>query len=304
MASQNESTASSQQGWKDSFDSISHADGSLAEGPIALCEVQGYVFAARRGAAELARVLGLEDEAHRLEASADRLRRHFERVFWSERLGGYVLALDGAKRPCEVRASNAGHLLWSGIVDPVRAERICDALFAPASFTGWGIRTLDASAERFNPISYHDGSVWPHDNALIAMGLARYGFKHACGSLLEAMFEASHHFDLGRMPELFCGFGRTGSVGPTHYPVACSPQAWAAGAPFLLLQACLGVEIDAPNRRVLFDRPHLPASLHAVTLHDLRIGDARIDVACRRHGGDVALQLERRDGRVEVATIK
>jgi glycogen debranching enzyme len=292
------------QGWKDSFDAISHASGALAEGPIALCEVQGYAFAARLAAAELARALGYDDDAHRLEAAADRLRRHFERVFWSERLGSYALALDRDKRPCEVIASNAGHLLWSGIVSPARAARVVRTLFADGTFTGWGLRTLDASAVRFNPISYHNGSVWPHDNAVIAMGLARYGFKAECTQLLGALFDASHAFDLQRMPELFCGFPRRAFVGPTLYPVACAPQAWAAGAVFLLLQACLGLSIDAPERRIVFDRARLPTTLQEVVIRDLRVGDASVDLVCRRLDDDVGITLTRRDGHVGVSIVK
>ncbi len=292
------------QGWKDSHDAISHADGTIAEGPIALCEVQGYVYAARRAAADLARVLGLDEYAVLLDASADSLRRHFERVFWSERLGTYILALDGHKRPCEVRSSNPGHLLWSGIVDPARAARVVETLFAPTTFTGWGLRTLDATAPRFNPISYHNGSVWPHDNALIAAGLARYGFKRGCATLLSAMFEASHHFDLGRMPELFCGFARRSFEGPTLYPVACSPQAWAAGSVFLLLQSCLGLVIDAPARRIMLDRPYLPDGISHVTIRDMCVGDARIDLGFVRHEEDVSVRLEQRHGDLEVVVIK
>lgn len=292
------------QGWKDSHDSVSHADGSIVEGPVAICEAQGYVFAARRSAAELARVLGHEDYAQRLEALAEELRVKFERAFWSERLGTYALALDGKKQPCEVRASNAGHLLWSGIVEPTRATRVVETLFSPSTFTGWGLRTLDATAARFNPISYHNGSVWPHDNALIAMGLARYGFKSECTALLTALFEGSHHFELGRTPELFCGFSRRPSHGPTAYPVACSPQAWAAGSVFWLLQACLGLSIDAPNKRILLDRPRLPSSVAELTIRDLQVGAARVDLLFRGHGDDVGVQLLRREGVVEIATIK
>jgi glycogen debranching enzyme len=292
------------QGWKDSYDAISHADGSLARAPIALCEVQGYVYAAQRGGAELARVLGLHAQAEQLDVRAARLREAFERAFWSDALGSYVLALDADKRPCEVRASNAGHLLWSGIADPSHAALVCDALFEPASFSGWGIRTLDASASRFNPISYHNGSIWPHDNALVAAGLARYGFKPRCTQLLGALADASHHFDLHRLPELFCGFAREGSEGPTLYPVACAPQAWAAGAVFLLFQAALGIVIDAPSRRVLLDRPQLPANISCVTIRDLRVGEACIDLACMRQGDDIGVQLIRRAGDLELAVVK
>ncbi len=292
------------QGWKDSFDAISHADGSLAQAPIALCEVQGYVYAARRAGAELARVLGRVADAERLDAQADALRVRFEHAFWSDRLGTYVLALDRDKKPCEVRASNVGHLLWSGIVDPARAALASEALFAPSSFSGWGIRTLDGNASRFNPISYHNGSIWPHDNAVIAAGLARYGLKQRCAQLLGALADASHHFDLNRMPELFCGFDRTSFEGPTLYPVACAPQAWAAGSVFLMLQACLGLVVDAPNRRVVLERPHLPASIETVTIRGLRVGDASLDLACHRHDDDVSVRLVRREGDLELAVVK
>jgi glycogen debranching enzyme len=192
-----------------------------------------------------------------------------------------------------VRASNAGHLLWSGICAPERAARVADMLFAPTSFTGWGIRTLDSTASRFNPISYHNGSIWPHDNAILAAGFARYGMKHACTRLLEAMFEASHHFELGRMPE-----------GPTLYPVACAPQAWAAGAVFMLLQACIGLELDAPHRRVVITKPHLPPCIEHLAIRSLRVADAVIDLAFHRRTDDVSVQLERRHGVVEVVVLK
>lgn len=292
------------QGWKDSHDSVSHADGALVDGPVALCEAQGYVFAARRAAAELARMLGHDEYAIRLEAQAEDLRVRFEQAFWSERLGSYVLALDGKKQPCEVRASNAGHLLWSGIVEPTRATRVVETLFAPSTFTGWGIRTLDASAARFNPISYHNGSVWPHDNAVIAMGLARYGFKAECTALLTALFDASHYFEAGRTPELFCGFPRLPSQGPTAYPVACSPQAWAAGSVFWLLQACLGLSIDAPRKRILVERPRLPSSVAELSIQNLQVGSASVDLMFRGHGDDVGVQLVRRDGVVEIVISK
>jgi glycogen debranching enzyme len=292
------------QAWKDSHDAVSHADGSLAEAPVAMCEVQGYVYAARRGGAELARVLGCDSLAHDLDVAADNLRDQFERAFWSERLRTYVLALDRDKRPCEVRASNAGHLLWTGIVDTHRAALVVDALFSPDTFTGWGLRTLDASASRFNPISYHNGSVWPHDNAIMAMGLSRYGFKEQCTALLAALFEASHWFELGRTPELFCGFARQPAQGPTAYPVACAPQAWAAGAVFWLVQACLGLCIDAPSRRIVLDRPRLPESIGDLTIRDLYVGDAHVDLVCQRRGNDVGVQLSHREGDIEIAAIK
>ncbi|HVV81669.1 MAG TPA: glycogen debranching N-terminal domain-containing protein [Kofleriaceae bacterium] len=292
------------QGWKDSQDSISHANGDLAEGPIALCEVQGYVHAARRAAAELARVLGDHDRARHLEEQAAALRARFEQAFWSEELGTYALALDGAKRPCLVRASNAGHCLWSCIATPAHAHRVAATLLGDASFSGWGIRTLDAREARYNPISYHNGSVWPHDNALIARGLARYGAKRECARVLAGLFDASHHFDLRRMPELFCGFRQRELEGPTLYPVACAPQAWSAGAVFMLLEACLGLELDAPASRIVLDRPVLPAQLDRVAIRGLRVGAGATDLVIERHEDDVAVHLERRRGDLEVLVVR
>jgi glycogen debranching enzyme len=292
------------QGWKDSQDAISHADGSLVDGPVALCEVQGYVYAGRRAAAELARVLGHPERAARLERQADALREQFERAFWVDRLGTYALALDGEKRPCEVRASNPGHCLWSGIASRDRALRVTTTLLDDCSFSGWGVRTLDVREQRYNPISYHNGSVWPHDNAIIAMGMARYGAKTGASRILSGLFDASHHVDLNRMPELFCGFRMRAHEGPTLYPVACAPQAWSAGAVFLLLQACLGLDVDATQQRITFDHPLLPDNLHKLAIRDLRVGDARVDLMLEHNAHDVALYVEKRTGTVEIVDIK
>lgn len=292
------------QGWKDSFDSTSHHDGELATGAIALCEVQGYVFAARRAAAEIARALGRHDRAAELEQQAEALRERFERSFWCDELGTYALALDGEKRPCRVRSSNAGHCLFSGIASPEHARRVVDTLLDDRSFSGWGVRTLDAREARYNPISYHNGSVWPHDNAIIAMGMARYGHKTECARLFTAMFDASVHFDLRRMPELYCGFKQRPDEGPTLYPVACAPQAWAAGAVFLTLQACLGLDADATRSRLVLDRPMLPAKLDRVVLRDLRVRDASVDVVIDNYGHDVGVHIDRRQGDLEVVVIK
>jgi glycogen debranching enzyme len=292
------------QGWKDSFDSISHQDGELARGPVALCEVQGYVYAARRSAAELARVLGHRDRADVLERQAENLRDQFERTFWCDELGTYALALDGDKRPCRVRASNAGHCLFTGIASAPHARRVVETLLDDCSFSGWGIRTLDAGEQRYNPISYHNGSVWPHDNAIIAMGMARYGHKHASARILSGLFAASVHFDLRQMPELFCGFRQRPDEGPTHYPVACVPQAWAAGSVFLALQACLGLDIDALGARIMLDHPLLPEGVDRVMLRNLRVGAASVDVVLDHRGGDVGVHLERSDGTVELVIVK
>jgi glycogen debranching enzyme len=292
------------QGWKDSVDAVFHRDGTLAEGPIALCEVQAYVYAARRNAATLARALGNEDRAAQLERQAGELRDKFECTFWSEQISTYALALDGSKRRCDVRTSNAGHCLFTEIASPPRGRRVAHTLLNESSFSGWGIRTLDANEARYNPMSYHNGSVWPHDNALVASGMSRYGIKEGTLKLLTALFDASQEMDLYRMPELFCGFRRRASEGPTLYPVACAPQAWAAGAVFLLLQSCLGLDIDAPAGRICLQHPVLPEGLSTVSIRNLTVGKAAVDLVLRRHGDDVGVHLERREGDVEVVVVK
>jgi glycogen debranching enzyme len=283
------------QGWKDSHDSIFHADGSAAVGPIALVEVQGYAYAARRAAATIARTLG-EAGADALEASAEALRVRFEAAFWCGRLGTYALALDGEKRPCLVSTSNAGHALLTGIASPERAARVAAELGSERCFSGWGVRTLATTEARYNPISYHNGSVWPHDNALIGMGLAAYGHRDQAARILAGLSAASVGIELRRLPELFCGFPRRRGQGPTFYPVACAPQAWAAAAPFGLLAACLGLGFDPERRLVTFDRPVLPHLLDWVELRGLAIGEARIDVALRRDRAGAAMSVLRREG--------
>jgi len=293
-----------QQGWKDSQDSVFHANGELADGPIALCEVQGYVYAAKRGAARLAVALGRADIADQLAREAETLRKQFEDAFWCEDLGTYALALDGAKRPCRVRSSNPGHCLFSGIVSPQRAARVAETLLNAESFSGWGIRTLATNEVRFNPMSYHNGSVWPHDNALIGAGFARYHMKDGVLRILGGLFDSSIFMDLHRMPELFCGFPRRPGEGPTLYPVACSPQAWAAGSVYHLLQACLGLRIEAAVGRVCIDYPRLPEFLSEVRLSTLRVGSSVVDLLFRRFGNDVAVNVVGRTGKLEVVVVK
>jgi glycogen debranching enzyme len=286
------------QGWKDSFDSISHADGSLAVGPIALCEVQAYVFAARRAAASIGKRLGHGQQGAAEDAKAERLRLAFEEKFWCEDLGTYALALDGKGQPCRVRASNAGHVLIAGIASPERAARVAEALMDKGFFNGWGVRTLSSGEQRYNPMSYHNGSVWPHDNAMIALGMARYGLKAQAERILGGLYDSSLYVDLRRLPELFCGFPRRRGQGPTFYPVACSPQAWAATAMHATLGACLGLSFDPANCNVVFDRPRLPPFLNEVTLHNLTLGDARISVVLRRMGDEVAMNVAARTGTI------
>jgi glycogen debranching enzyme len=292
------------QGWKDSLDAVFHADGSPVEGPVALCEVQAYTYAARRAAASLASALGQKELCRRMTAAADRLRESFDASFWAEDLGTYALALDGAKRPCRVRTSNAGQALFSGIVPEERAPRLAKTLFEANSFSGWGIRTVAAGQSRYNPMSYHNGSVWPHDNAVIAAGLGRYGLRNEASSLLHAFYELSRSVDLARLPELICGFERRSGEGPTLYPLACAPQAWAAGAVFLMLQASLGIAVRAVDRRVVFERPVLPPVLESLAIDGLRVGPALVDLRLTREGSGVAVEVARRFGRVEVETIR
>ena len=292
------------QGWKDSDDAVFHADGTTARGPIAVCEVQGYVYAARRAGAALAEVLGQKRRAAQLTRQADDLRERFEQAFWCDELSTYALALDGDKRPCRVRASNPGHCLFSGIADQERAQRVAHTLLGPESFSGWGVRTLAASERRYNPMGYHSGAVWPHDNALIAQGLARYGLVELALQIWTGLFEAGMHFDLHRMPELFCGFARGTGEGPVPHPVACAPQAWAAASVFLLLQALLGLEIDGRTAQVRFTRPQLPASLGELRIHNLEVAGATADLLLVRHGHDVSVNVLRRDGELQVLVVE
>lgn len=271
-----------QQGWKDSQDSVFHADGTLAAPPIALCEVQGYVFDGKQRVAALARARGDHALAARLQGEAERLRARFEEVFWCEDLGTYALALDGAKRPCRVRASNAGHCLFSGIASPERARRVASTLLDSASFSGWGIRTLHAEEQRYNPMSYHNGSIWPHDTALAAAGFARYGLTEPAVTVLTGIFDASRFFDLHRMPELFCGFHRRPGEGPTMYPVACAPQAWASAAVFLLIDAVLHVRVDPASGAVHVGARDLPPFLDRLVIENLDIAGSRVAVRMER----------------------
>jgi glycogen debranching enzyme len=291
------------QGWKDSYDAIFHADGRLAEGYIALAEVQGYVFAGKQLAARCALRLGLLDKARQLEAEAKLLAERFEAAFWCDELGTYALALDGAKQPCRVRTSNAGQLLFTGIVRADRARMVAADLMRPHFFTGWGIRTVARGEARYNPMSYHDGSIWPHDNALIALGLARYGLKYAVDNVFEALFSAATYMDLRRLPELFCGFRREKGRGPTLYPVACAPQAWASATPFTLLEAALGLEFDARRGEIRLRNPHLPAFLNEVILRELQLGPSSVDLRVRRHGDDVSLEVLRTRGQIQVSLV-
>src|SRR4051795_10383587 len=291
------------QGWKDSYDAVFHADGRLAEGPIALAEVQGYVYAAKCLAARCARRLGRAKQEAALLAGAARLAQRFEAAFWCPEIETYALALDGDKQPCRVRTSNAGQVLFSAIARPDRAALVADGLLNPRFFSGWGIRTVARGEARYNPMSYHNGSIWPHDNALIALGFARYGMTRAVAQVAKGLFECATYMDLRRLPELFCGFQRERRRGPTLYPVACAPQAWASATPFSLIQACLGLEFDAARGEIQLRNPRLPAFLNEVVLRDLQLGPSSVDLRVRRHGEDVSLEVLHTRGRIQVSIV-
>jgi len=289
-----------QQGWKDSNDSVFHADGSIAEPPIALCEVQGYVYSAKKAAGQLAVVLGKHDQARTLDVEAAMLKERFEQFFWCPDLQMYALGLDGQKNPCRVRTSNPGHCLFSGIASAEHAIHIARALLAPEFFSGWGVRTVAVSESRYNPVSYHNGSVWPHDNAMIALGISNYGYRDLAARILSALLDVSAHVDLHRLPELLCGLERRSGEGPTLYPVACAPQAWAAGAVFMLLESCLGMSIDTPNKRIILEQPFLPPAISQLWIRRLEVGSASLDLYFERKDHAVRVEIMEKRGDVEV----
>ena len=289
-----------QHSWKSSPDAVFHADGRLASGPLALCEVQGYVYAARLGAARIARSLGEAPRAIALVESAQALQARFNTAFWCGDIESYALALDGEKQPCRVRASNPGHCLFTGIAHGERARQVIAGFGDEHFFSGWGVRSVGESELRYNPMSYHNGSVWPHDNALIAAGAARYDDKTFALRILSAQYEAARHFELLRLPELFCGFRRKGREAPLHFPVACSPHSASAGTTFLLLQSVLGISIDALDRQIVLAHPVVPDGFDAICVKNLEVQDASVDFTVRRHGGSVSVSVERRQGKVDL----
>jgi glycogen debranching enzyme len=288
------------QGWKDSTEAVVHPDGERAAPPIAPVEVQGYVFEAKRRAATLARVVGDRELAARLEREADELRERFNRDFWMEREGYFALALDGQKRQVATITSNPGHALWTGIVDRDKAVRVARKLTSPPLLGGWGIRTLAARQRSYDPIGYHTGTVWPHDNALIAHGLKRYGFDRESMQVIDQLVDAGAHFPLARYPELWCGFSAEDVPVPVQYPVACRPQAWASGAPLLMFRSYTGITADAPNGVLYIIRPALPGWLNSAEVIGLRVGKARVDLTFTRSDGVTAVQVTRKEGDLDV----
>jgi len=289
-----------QSGWKSSFDSVFHADGRIAQGALALCEVQGYVYGAKLGAARIARSLGEMPRAIALVESAQELQARFNTVFWCADIETFALALDGNKELCRVRTSNPGHCLFTGIAHAERGRQVIAGFGDEQFFSGWGVRTVAESELRFNPMSYHNGAIWPHDNSLLAAGAARYEDKTFALRILNAQFQAARQFDLLRLPELFCGFRRKGTELPLQSPVACSPQTASAGATFLLLQSVLGITIDALDRQIVLAHPVMPEGIEEICVHNLAVGEASVDFTVRRHAGSVSASVERRTGKLDL----
>ena len=290
----------SQSGWKTSPDAVFHADGRIAQGPLALCEVQGYVYGAKLGAARIARSLGEMPRAIALVEAAQALQARFNSIFWCPDIETFALALDGDKQPCRVRTSNPGHCLFSGIAHAERGRQVIAGLGDEQFFSGWGVRTVAESELRFNPMSYHNGAIWPHDNSILAAGAARYDDKTFALRILNAQFAAARNFDLLRLPELFCGFRRKGRELPLHSPVACSPQSASAGATFLLLQSVLGIAIDALDRQIVLAHPVMPEGIEQIRVKNLCVGEASVDFTVRRHAGSVSASVERREGKLDL----
>ena len=292
------------QGWKDSLDAISHADGTLAKPPIALAEVQGYAYAAYSSLAELAGRLNKHDMRDHLREEARMLKANFERDFWLKKEKMLALALDGDKRPCAVMASNGAHCLAAGLVDGDRAAIFSERLLAEDMFSGWGVRTLSRRERRYNPMSYHNGSVWPHDNAMAALGLATAGRTDGAVKIMTGLFDAAAGLNNESLPELFCGFAREPSLGPVPYPVACHPQAWSAASVFLLLQSILGMEVLGLERRIVMRFPRIPEWLEWIRFDDLRLGNSSISFVARRGRRGASIEVLEKHGPATVEVHK
>jgi glycogen debranching enzyme len=276
------------QAWKDSYDSMFHADGSSPRGPLAVVEVQGYACEALKAMAELAAARGDQARSAAWRERAERLRAAIEHRFWVPEMSFYAIAIDGDGEPCKVHASNAGHLLFCGVPSEERAAAVATQLSSSRFSSGWGIRTLAEGQARYNPMSYHNGSIWPHDTSICAAGISRYGGRSQVVQILSDIFETANHFAM-RLPELYCGFPRIPGQGPAPYPVACLPQAWSSGTVFMLLQASLGISIDGRRKEVHIDRPTLPIGIESLSLRDLPVSDARIDLEFHRIGEEVVV---------------
>lgn len=292
------------QGWKDSSDSIMHQDGTLAVAPIRLCEAQGYAFRARMGMYALARLMGDEDEALRLRRNALELRSRFTELYWDSQGQFIYLALDGEMRPCAVRSSNMGHCLWSQIVSPEQAAKVSEILMSDAMFSGYGIRTLHSKEYAYNPLSYHNGSIWPHDNSLIMEGFRLYGHTAALDRLSVAMIEVLESSEDFRLPELFCGFRKRGAEPPVPYEVACKPQAWAAGSIFLMLKSMLGLSIDLDQSYLVFNSPLITEKMKWLEIRNFETRNWQLDLVVSQSAQETRVEVKRKKGDVRVLTIK
>jgi len=291
------------QGWKDSFDAVSYSDGRIADPPIALCEVQGYVYDAWQKASMLAKALGFEEKAQELTIQAKKLKQKFHENFWSDDKSTFYLALAEGKKPCNIVSSNAGHCLFSGIATEKQAKQISEVLLSKSMFTGWGIRTLASGEVKFNPMSYHNGSVWPHDNALIAYGLSKYGLKNEVNRIAAALFDASLFIEGQRLPELFCGFKRRKGEPPTAYPVACSPQAWSVASVFMIIQAFLGIEVDVVANVIRFHKPTLPDFMDTLIIKNLKFRKHQLNIQVIRTPENVSIGILNKDTTVRLEII-
>lgn len=288
------------QGWKDSYNSIMHTDGTLAKSPIALVEVQAYVYYAKKRIAQLFSYLNQTDKAKRLMIEAEALKRKFNKDFWINNEDFLALALDGEKDQVKTISSNPGQVLWTGILEKEKAKKVIKRLIEPEMFSGWGIRTISKSSSSYNPMSYHNGSIWPHDNSIIIRGMKRYGELDAMDVVMTGIFDAAIHHAYFRLPELFCGFTRRGNNWPVSYPVACKPQAWAAGSIFMLLQSMLGITPKAPDNTLLINNPTLPAWLNYVEISNLQIGKSRLSIAFNREENVTGFTVKKKEGKLKI----
>lgn len=288
------------QGWKDSYNSIVHTNGKLAHGPIALVEVQAYVYYAKKRLAQVFENIGEKGKAAQLKKEAEKLKKLVNKMFWMEEESFLAMALDGDKRQVKTITSNPGQVLWSGILTPDKAEKVVNKLMQPEMFSGWGIRTVSKKAINYNPMSYHNGSVWPHDNGIIVRGLKRYGYIKEALTVATGLFDAAVQHPYFRLPELFCGFTRRGADAPVSYPVACSPQAWSAGVMFMIVQSILGLTPDAPNNILYVNNPTLPVWLNSITLSNLKIGSSSITIKFTRSDGVTTFTVPKKEGKIRV----
>ncbi len=292
------------QGWKDSWDAVVHQNGRFPVPPIALVEVQGYVYLAKSGLSKVYRILGESEKSQRLEKEAEELKKKFNQLFWLEEESYFALALDGEKQPVKAITSNPGQGLWAEIIEKEKAEKVVKRLLQPDMFSGWGIRTLSKSAKGYNPMSYHNGSVWPHDNSMIIAGMKKYQFGEEANLVGSALFDAAIHHPYFRLPELFCGFTRRGNNYPVTYPVACTPQAWAAGSIFLILQSILGFQPDALNNILYLNQPQLPSWLNRVEISNLRVGRGNLRMLFIREGKFTRFEVSDSEGGIEVKILE